>query len=91
MFAFKLFLVFTSFVFYSYGASWSNWVFWNGVRPGYCYDESELKCREGNGIDCIREGRVYRIIIYRRCNEFCDRHNKKRWENTLVRLKKLLT
>ena len=85
MFAFKSFLVFTSVVFYSYGTSWSNWAF--RYQPNYCYDESELECNEGNGIDCVKEGRVYRIIVYNNCNEFCDGHNKELWKKTIVRLK----
>ena len=89
MFAFKSFLVFTSFVFYSYGTSLSNWAFWNGVGPGYCYDESKLECSEGKGIYCSREGQVYQIIVYRDCTEICDGHDEEDWENTEVKLIKL--
>ena len=83
MFTFKSFLVFTSFVFYSYGTSWSNWV----CRYGQGYEKSELKCSEKKGIDCSREGQVYQIIVYNACiTTFCDGHNEEDWTNIRVRI-----
>ena len=87
MFAFKSFLVFTSFVFYSYGTSWSNWNCWS--RYYYRYKESELECNEGKGIYCSRKGGVYRIIVYGSCARFCDGHNEEDWKNTKVKIIKL--
>ena len=88
MLVLNLSIIFLCNLFYSDGASWSNWTLCSSQEN--CHQKRLLECDKEKGFGCapaiINNEKIYtyQTNIFRNCNKTCDAHVKQSWERTTV-------
>ena len=88
MLVLNLSIFFLCLLFYSDGASWSNWTLCSSQEN--CHQKSLLECDKEKRFRCVpatinnEEIYTYQTNIFRKCNKTCNAHVKQGWELTRV-------